>query len=78
MTGPYSPGMIVGISHKGRDFMALVEQVDGQELTVKPLMKNINYYHVSVRDVKVIYRKTRGQEPYVREGGMVSFAGGAT
>lgn len=73
----YRHGDIVAVDHKGRQFMAQVsdEQPDNaQLLMVKPLGPNITYFTISRRDVKGLWRRSKGAVlPKVTSRGGVRF-----
>jgi hypothetical protein len=73
VTGPYRKGDIVGLDVKGRQFFARIEEEQGQELKVKPITYNITYFTVKKRDVKAIWRFSKGSQPFIkdRSGGPV-------
>jgi hypothetical protein len=74
MQGPFRENDIVGVTHLGRDFLAIVtDEQTKAELTVKPLAKNVTYYHIPKRDVTAIWRFARGRKPYVKRSGGVTF-----
>jgi len=46
------PGDIVEIDHKGRIFLAFVNQKERHGVMLKPITPGINYYSASAREVK--------------------------
>ena len=60
MQGPFRAGDIVGADRKGRHFLALVVSETKSELHVQPLRDNDTYYTVSKRDVKGLWRHSKG------------------
>lgn len=76
MTGPFREGDIVAVDHMGRYFLAYVEAVtkDGSgDLQVKPLAPNITWFTVRTRDVKSLWRFSKGARPIVTHRGGITF-----
>lgn len=73
MTGASSarPGDIVACDIKGRAFFGMVEPRDADSpfIKVTPMTKGTTHFHVSVRDVRAIWRFSRGTKPLVTKGG---------
>ena len=62
MHGPFKPGDIVGVNHKGREYLAFyVSEVNRNEIRVQPIHHNITWFQVSKREVKALWRFTRGE-----------------
>jgi hypothetical protein len=72
VTGPYREGDLVGVNHLGRQFLAVVVSEKGQELSIRPVPKNVTYFHIPKRDVRTIYRLAKGASPvFTQNGGIV-------
>lgn len=72
MTGPFPVNDIVGVDHKGRQFLAVVEGEDGRDLLIKPVSKNVTYFRVPKAEVHTHWRMRKGKTPVFRgNGGIV-------
>lgn len=72
MHGPFKPGDIVGIDHKGRQFLAFYEEeVDKFTVKVTPIEHNVTWFHIPKREVVTLWRFTRGKWATVKPRGGV-------
>lgn len=75
VSGPFRVNDIVGVDHKGRQFLAVVTGEDPESqrgLIVSPIPKNVTYYHIPKSDVKSHFPLRRGKTPVFRgNGGIV-------
>lgn len=70
MHGPFKQGDIVGIDHKGRQFLAFYqEEVNRNDIRVQPIHHNITYFQVGKREVVSLWRFTRGKWAEVKPTG---------
>lgn len=70
MHGPFKPGDIVGVDHKGRQFLAFFEEeANRTDLKVRPIHHNITYFQVPKREVVSLWRFSRGKWATVKPSG---------
>ena len=71
MQGPFKRGDIVGVDHKGRQFLMMIEEdlPKSREVRGDPITPNITYFVVPKREIKTKWTHSKGPVPVLKKGG---------